>query len=81
MGHFGETFNDLKKGEIVWIIKEKLRRAKAEGDNFLIYVRNPIKICLLLCELLDTRLKVGSHFSFLKHEVRPLTTRLIELAK
>ena len=46
--HFRECYSSAQANEILDIITKKVKEAKQEEDNFLLYVRNPVKVCLLL---------------------------------
>ena len=80
MTEFTGCSSALQRSKVIQILKSKVREAKSEGDNFLIYVRNPIKLCLLLSEFLVGFLQPSKHLSFLKYEVALLKYELLRIA-
>ena len=79
MGEFGECYSSNQKQQLLEILKMKLTEA-VNGENFLVFVKNPIKVCLLLCEFLTRSLRVAD-FPFLKHEGGLLIGQLKKVAK
>ena len=61
------SFSFLDHSRLIRILKHNLHEAFYGEDNFLLYVRNPVKILLLLIELLDKKLKLTSDDSLLRH--------------
>ena len=61
-------------------MKWKVREAKEERDNFLVYVRNPIKICLLLFEFIQSKLQLTDSSSSLRYEGKVLIEELLRIA-
>ena len=49
-------FNFIDKNKLLVLIKDKLNKAFYGEDNFLLYVRNPVKMLILLIELIDKKL-------------------------
>ena len=54
-------------------MKSKVKEAKKEGMNFLVYVSNPVKVCLILSQFLT----LLSDDDYLKHPVRNLKAELL----
>ena len=61
-------------------MKRKVREAKEERDNFLVYVRNPIKVSLLLLEFIKSKLELTDSSSFLRYEGKVLIEELLRIA-
>ena len=77
---FRDILNYLDISKLLSILKLKLDRALHEKDNFLLYVRNPLKILVLLIELLVSTLKLTRSSSPLRHQARAMVETMKELA-
>ena len=73
MTQFVECFSETKKQRILEIMKSKVKEAKKEGMNFLVYVSNPVKVCRILSQFLT----LLSDDDYLKHPVRNLKAELL----
>ena len=80
MDRFADQFTYIHRSRVTRILKDKLERAYREKDNFLLYVRNPVKVLILLNELLTRSLKMTSASSHLSYETRELTKKFSSLA-
>ena len=80
MQPFLSFLNFNEKRFILQILTEKLRRAIEGRDNFLLEVGNPVKLILLLVELVTLKLKL-THESNLRTEAKKTVALLIELAR
>ena len=77
---FRKALGPSEKGELVRVLAEAVeRQISEESGAFLLQVRNPVKTCALLVELLERTLKTGS--SFLRQETRLVVQNLAGLAK
>ena len=81
MDHFRECYSSAQAYEIVDIITKKANQAKQEEGNFLLYVRNPVKVCLLLSGFLNNRLRVKERFPCFQYQADFITKQLIEIAQ
>ena len=80
MARFSHSFSYFHKSKLLSILKRKLQLALREEDNFLLYVRNPLKVLVLLIELLNCKLKMTDSSSHLSYEARLMTRNLSQLA-
>ena len=63
----GASFSFLDHSRLLGIFKANLDEAFFGEDNWLLYVRNPVKVLLMLVELLDSKLHLTSSDSLLRH--------------
>lgn len=80
MNKFKEAYSSKQIQNIISIVKCKVSEALKERNNFLVYCRNPIKICLLLCEFIKALFNSKQHLSYLRPEASEVKGKLIELA-
>ncbi len=73
------NFNYQDRLRIIKLIELKLQTSSDAERGFLLYVRNPIKICVLLIDLLRRKFHTGV-FSPLKYEVEEVIRSLSKLA-
>ena len=74
------SFTYDHKRALLCILTKKMRSAIVEEDNFLLYVRNPCKICILVVELVVKDLEMLERGSPFKHEANVLVEDLKALA-
>ena len=80
MQPFLSFLNFNEKRIILQILTGKLRRAIEVRDNFLLEVGNPVKLILLLMEMLEKKLKLTQD-SYLGADTKKIVQSLIELAR
>ena len=81
LDHFKGYFTYTETSSLLSLIKLKIQRALQEEDNFLLYVRNPVKVLLLLNELLSRSLSLLRDNSHLRYEAKEIMETLSQLAR
>ena len=77
---FSSSLGYAEKETLLHSIQDKLEKSFLKDVNFLAFSRNPVKIILLIVELLD-RLKMTSSWSPLRVPTLSVKKRLLELAR